>query len=87
MAQADTKHFNVLKDGKLSFRISAILDHYRGLKVNVEDVLTRELDRLERQVVKLSFLESDIDKVTKEPITYIKAKIQALKEILSVLNS
>lgn len=87
MAHTDTKHFNVLKNGKLSERTSAILDHYRGLGVNVEVVLHRELIRLNDKLVVLEFIGENVDKTTQEPVTYIKAKIQALQEILAVLNS
>lgn len=85
MSQTDTKHFNVLRNGKLTRRIEAILDHYRGYGMNVEVVLERELRRLEDRLVVKEVLQ-DYDS-GEEPASYIKAKIQAIKDILSVLNS
>ena len=88
MAQTDTKHFNVLKNGKLTHRIEAIVDHYRGQGVNVEAVLERELIRLNDKLVTVSILgEAVLKEENREPEHYIRAKIQAIKEILGVLNS
>ena len=88
MAQTDTKHFNVLKNGKLTQRISAIIDHYRGQGVNVEDVLYRERTKLNDKLVTINILgEAVVKEEQREPVHCIKAKIQAIDEILSVLNS
>ena len=85
MAQTDTKHFNVLKNGKLT---QTIIDHYRGQGVNVEDVLYRERTKLNDKLVTINILgEAVVKEEQREPVHYIKAKIQAIDEILSVLNS
>lgn len=94
MAQTEAKHFTVLKNGKLTNRISAIIEHYRGLGVNVELVLERELNRLNDKLLISNILKPEEDetgmiaeKFHLEPASYTNAKIQAIKEILSVLNS
>ena len=89
----EAKHFTVLKNGELTHRMIGIIYHYRGLGVNVELVLERELNRLNEKLLVSDLLEPeeserDIqEELHLEPKEYLLAKIQALKEILSVLNS
>lgn len=95
MAHPEAKHFTVLNaNGGLTNRVSAIITHYQGLGVNVRLVLERELIRLRDKLVVSNLFYSDEDeteqsqkKPTLESASYIKAKIQAIEEILSVLNS
>ncbi len=94
MAQQTAKHFTVSKNGKLTNRVQAIIDHYRALGVNVELVLEKELSRLNDKLVVSHILRPEEDetgtiseKFNLEPASYLSAKIQAIKEILEVLNS
>lgn len=90
MNNNSTKHIRVLKSqGELTPRVEAILSHYEQLGVNVRQVLERELIRLEDKLVLMNFLEEDYEKLhpQEDSVNFVKAKITACKEILSVINS
>ena len=75
-----TKCYTVVRNGKLTKRIKNIIDHYRKLGVNVEFVLENELNRLRGLLLYNEIFGTRGDD---NPA----AKMKALEQILSVLNS
>lgn len=90
MNDNSTKHIRVLKSqGELTPRIDAILSHYEQLGVNCKQVIERELIRLKDKLVLMDFLGNEYEKLYPQEDSYnfVKAKITACEEILSVINS
>ena len=85
--QKTAKHFNVVKNGKLTIRVQSIIDRYKNNGVDVVKVFELERMRLNDKLITAEVFEDSEYGKTLEPVSYIKAKIQALTEILSVLNS
>ena len=72
-------HYIVVRNGKLTKQIKAIITHYRKLGVNVEFVLEQELEHLKKKAL--------FEEIFKSGSNNLVPKIRALEDILGVLNS
>lgn len=90
MNDNSTKHIRVLKSqGVLTPRVEAIIRHYESHGVDVRQTIEREQHRLEDKLVLMECFgeENEHTNPNHESTTFVRAKINACKDILSVINS